>query len=245
MTNNLNTFKLYNLGQKLNIYLKEINNLWNNELKSKKLDSENQVIVLLYSRFLREILWNKKKSEEIGKKLNDENHHHHETKKREHKKNSEGNNIETDLENPNYIIYATSNEKGECTIGQCTNSIVNLLGYLKSEIVGKKLEILMPEIFKNGHAYMLAEKIKQMNQRHKSERNSYRDNDKKNIFIVAKSKMGYLVPLNARHSIYEDTDFSNSFIIKSYMEAKDTKSVYAYYVLTKSDLVLIVFLQVL
>ena len=235
VTNNLNTFKLYNLGQKLNIYLKEINNLWDNELKSKKLDSENQVIVLLYSRFLREILWNKKKSEEIGKKLNDENQHHHETKKRENKKNIEGNNIETDLENPNYIIYATSNEKGECTIGQCTNSIVNLLGYLKSEIVGKKIEILMPEIFKNGHVYMLADKIKQMNQRHKSDRNSYRENDKKNNFIVAKSKMGYLVPLSAKTSIYEDTDFSNSFIIKSQMEAKDTKSVYAYYILTKND----------
>ena len=234
ITNNLNTFKLYNLGQKLNLYLKEINNLWDNELKSKKIDSENQVIVQLYSRFLREILWNKKKSEEIGKKLNDENHHHHETKKRDNKKNSDGNNIEAELESPNYIIYSTSNEKGECTLNQCTNSIVNLLGYLKSEIVGKRIEVIMPEIFKVGHNNMLAEKIKQMHQRQKSERNSYRD-EKKNIFIVAKSKMGYLVPLSARHSIYEDTDFSNSFIIKSYMEAKDTKSVYAYYILTKND----------
>ena len=235
VTNNLNTFKLYNLGLKLNLYLKEINNLWDNELKTKKLDSENQVIVLLYSRFLREILWNKKKSEEISKKLNDENQHHHETKKRDNKKNLEGNNFETDLENPNYIIYATSNEKGECTIGQCTNSIMNLLGYMKSEIIGKKIEILMPEIFKVGHSNMLAYQIKQMQQRLKSDRNSYRENDKRNIFIVAKSKMGYLVPLNSKFSIHEDTDFSNSFIIKSQMEAKDTKSVYAYYILTKSD----------
>ena len=235
VTNNLNTFKLYNIGQKLNLYLKEINNLWDNELKSKKLDSENQAIIQLYSRFLREILWNKKKSEEISKKLNDENQHHHETKKRESKKNLEGANLENDLENPNYIIYATSNEKGDCTIGQCTNSIVNLLGYMKNEIIGKKIEILMPELFKVGHANMLAEQIKQMHHNHKSDRNSYREKDKKNHFIVAKSKMGYLVPLSARFSIYEDTDFSNSFIIKSQMEAKDTKSVYAYYILTKND----------
>ena len=47
--------------------------------------------------------------------------------------------------------------------------------------------------------------------------------------------MGYLVPLNAKHSIYKDTDFTNSFIIKSQMEAKDSKSVYAYYILTKKD----------
>ena len=35
ITNNLNVFKLYNLGHQLNVYLNEINNLWENELKSK------------------------------------------------------------------------------------------------------------------------------------------------------------------------------------------------------------------
>ena len=234
VTNNLNTFKLYNIGQKLNLYLKEINNLWDNELKTKNFYSENQVIIQLYSRFLREILWNKKKSEEIGKKLNDENQHHHGTKKKENKKNIEGQGIETNLENPNYIIYATSNEKGECTVGQCTNSFVNLLGYTKSEVIGKKIEIIMPEIFRVGHEKMLAEKIKHFHQRNKSERNSYRD-EKKNLFVVAKTKMGYLIPLSVRTSMFEDTDFSNSFIIKAQLEAKDTKSVYAYYILTKND----------
>ena len=235
VTNNFNTSKLYNLGLKLNLYLKEINNLWDNELKTKKIDSDNQMIILLYARFLREILWNKKKSEEISKKLNDENQHHHDTKKLKDKKNLEGNIIEKDLENPNYIIYSTSNEKGECTITQCTGSLMNLLGYIKSEIIGKKIEILMPEIFQSSHANMLSYKIKEMNQCNKSDRNSYHENDKNNIFIVMKNKMGYLVPLNAKHSIYKDTDFTNSFIIKSQMEAKDSKSVYAYYILTKKD----------
>ena len=235
VTNNFNTSKLYNLGLKLNLYLKEINNLWDNELKLKKIDSDNQIIVLLYSRFLREILWNKKKSEEISKKLTDENQHHHETKKREKKNNLEGNIIERDIENPNYVIYSTSNEKGDCTISQCTSSLMNLLGYMKREIIGKKIEILMPEIFKTGHANMLSYKIKEMNQSNKSERNSYHENDKKNIFIVMKNKMGYLVPLTAKHLIYKDADFTNSFIIKSQMEAKDSKSVYAYYILTKRD----------
>ena len=235
VTNNLNTFKLYNLGQKLNIYLKEINILWDNELKSKKVDTENEVIIQLYSRFLKEILWNKKKSEEISKKLNNDNHHNRDTKKLKNKENIEGTNIENELENPNYIIYATSNEKGECTIAQCSNSIANLFGYMKSEIIGKKIEILMPEIFKGGHANMLSDKIKQIHLKHKSDRNSYRENDKKNTFIIGKSKMGYLIPLNAKIYLSEDTDFSNSFIIKSYMELRDTKSVYAYYILTKND----------
>ena len=234
VTNNLNTFKLYNLGQKLNLYLNEINNLWDNELKAKKIDSENQGIIQLYSKFLKEILWNKKKSEEVTKKLNDEHQHHYDNKKNNENK-SHGNNMDADLENPDYIIYATSNEKGECTIGQCTNSIVNLLGYMKSEIIGKRIEILMPKIFAEGHSKMLSDAIKKIHLRQNSRSNSYRENDKKHVFLVAKSKMGYLTPLNSNFSIHEDSDFSNSFIIKSQMESKDTKSIYAFYILTKKD----------
>ena len=236
VTNNLNVFKLYNLGQKLNIYLKEINNLWDNELKLKKVDLENELIVQLYSRFLLEILWNKKKSEEISKKLNGENHHNLDTKKHSKKNNTDINGIDIELENPNYIIYATSNDKGECTISQCTSSIANLLGYMKSDVIGKKIEVLMPEMFRAGHALMLSEKIKQLHTMNKSERNSYCENDKKNTFVLAKSKMGYLTPLSAKTNITEDTDFSDSFIIKANLEPNDSKSVYGYYILTKNDL---------
>ena len=126
ITNNLNIPKLYKLGQKISTYLREMDNLWDNELKTKRVDIENENIILLYSRFLREILWNKKKSEEVSNKLNNENNHKHDIKKLEKNENVEGNNIEAELESPNYIIYGNSNEKGECTISQCTNSIANL-----------------------------------------------------------------------------------------------------------------------
>ena len=234
ITNNLNVFKLYNLGHQLNLYLNEINNLWDNELKSKKVDLENKLTVQLYSTFLREILWNKKKSEEISGKLNGENHHNLDTKKHSKTENN-ANGIDMDLENPNFIIFATSNEKGECVISQCTSSIANLLGYMKSEVIGKKIEVIMPEIFRAGHYNMLSEKIKEMNMVNKSERNSYHENSKKDKFILAKSKMGYLIPLLAKTELNEDTDFSNSFIIKTYLEHKDIKSVYPYYILTKND----------
>ena len=50
ITNSLNTSKLYKLGEKLNGYLKEINHLWNNNLRYKKMSFENQNIIQLYSR---------------------------------------------------------------------------------------------------------------------------------------------------------------------------------------------------
>ena len=234
VTNNLNTIKLYNLGEKLNIYLNEINDLWENQLKGKKIELENQSVAQLYSRFLKEILWNKKRSEEIQKKLNDEHHRHHEAKKIVDEGMHLGN-FDYILENQDYVIFDNSNEKGQCSIVQCSNSITYLLGYLKKDIIGKQIEILMPSIFIDGHSKMLEAHIKKMHSQQNSQRDSFRGSDKKETFILVKTKMGYLTPLNAKFTVYDDNDFSDNFVIKVKMEAKDTKSVYAYYVLTKND----------
>ena len=47
--------------------------------------------------------------------------------------------------------------------------------------------------------------------------------------------MGYLVPFNAQYTIFDDKDFSNSFIIKAKLEPRDPKSTYAYYILSRPD----------
>ena len=130
VTNNLNTIKLYSLGEKLNKYLNEINDIWENQLKGKKIELENQSVAQLYSRFLKEILWDKKRSEEIQKKLNDEHHRHHEAKKVMEEGPNVGN-FDYILENQDFVIFANANEKGVCNIVQCSNSMVYLLGYLK------------------------------------------------------------------------------------------------------------------
>ena len=66
------------------------------------------------------------------------------------------------LENQDYVIFDNSNEKGQCSIVQCSNSITYLLGYLKKDIIGKQIEILMPSIFIDGHSKMLEAHIKKM-----------------------------------------------------------------------------------
>ena len=82
---------------------------------------------------------------------------------------------------------------------------------------------------------MLEAHIKKMHSQQNSQRDSFRGSDKKETFILPKTKMGYLTPLNAKFTVYDDNDFSDNFVIKVKMDAKDTKSVYAYYVLTKAD----------
>ena len=233
ITTNLNTLKLYTLGEKLNLYLNEINSIWDNDIKSKRIDITHHGIAQLYCHFLKEILWNKKKSDEISKKLNEE-HHHHETKKVD-EENFHGNNLEAILENQDFILICSTNEKGKCTLIQCSNSITNLLGYEKSEIIGKYLEILMPSILIEQHINTLDEYIKNLNIIPKEPQEFNKGNDNKQILFLPKNKMGYILPFVSKFFIYDDNDFSNSYIIKSKLEPKDAKGIYGYYILAKSD----------
>ena len=231
LTNNLNLNKLFYVGNKLNDYLHELTLLWE-EFKNKKLEPEQQNIVQLYCLFLREIIKNRAKADEIAKKLNEEQNF--EVHKTESDK-VDMNNLDNILENQDYIIYGRCNDMGHCTILQCSNSIISLLGFQKQEIIGKKIETVMPMLVQLEHAKMLSGRLKTMRVMMNSNKENLKMREKKQIFILMKNKVGYLTALNARFGIYNDDDFSNTFIIKTKLELKDPKVVYAYYIFTKAD----------
>ena len=233
ITNNLNTLKLYILGEKINKYLNEMNTIWSNNIKSNRIERSHHGIVQLYSHFLKEILWNKKKSEDIVKKLNEE-YHHNEVKKID-EEHFQGNKLERVLENQDYVFYCSSNVKGKCTIIHCSNSIINLLGYEKSEIFGKSLDFLIPNILIESHMKTIEYYIKNLNVRQKPQQNNYKGTDNNEILLLPKNKMGYILPYICKFTIYDDNDFSNSYIIKAKLDPKETKSAYTYYILTKKD----------
>ena len=232
LTNNLNLNKLFIICNKLNKFLNEINSLWENDLRNKKIDLENQSVAQLYSYFLREILKNKKRSEEIAKKINEEQHF--ESRKANLEK-FDMDNLDIILENQDYVLFCRANEKGECDIIQCSNSVVYMLGFIKQELIGKSIETIMPGAFSNEHSKMLSTRIKTFRSNSNSHKDNFRASDKKHIFILPKTKVGYLTPVNCKFTIYNDDDFSNTYIIKSKFESKDTKSLYAFYILTKDD----------
>ena len=234
ITNSLNSLKLYKLGEKLNIILKDINYLWENKLKNKKIEYENENNAQLYSRFLRDILWDKKKSELVMKKISEDHNIQMITNKIIEDKTI-ADNIDNIMDSQDYSIFVTSNDKGKCNIIQFSNSLAYLIGYQKYEVINKPLEFLMPSIFIDGHSKKVEEYIKTFHFQKHSDKDSFREIDKKRNFILIKNKMGYLVPFNAQHSIFDDNDFSNSFVIKSKLEPLDAKSTYAYYILAKPD----------
>ena len=233
ITNSLNTSKLYKLGEKLNKYLKEIHYLWKNELRNKKINFENQNVAQLFSRFLREILWDQKKSEAVQKKINEEKYLQEFDKIKDDNKfniNNIGN-----LENQDFLIFVSSNEKGKCNIIQFSNSLCFIIGYQKHELINMPLETLMPSMFIEGHSKKVENFIKSTNNIKNEANENFSDSIAKRTFILIKNKMGYLIPFNSYFTLYDDNDFSNSFIIKARLESIDTKSMYPYYLLANPD----------
>jgi hypothetical protein len=213
--------------------LNEINDLWENDLKYKKVELENQSIVLLYVYFLKEIIKNKKKSDEIFKKFNEEQNLKNDISESDQ---FDLENLDITLERPKALIFCRANEKGECRVIQCSNSVVSLFGYTKTELIGKTIETLMPHLFEVDHCNVIASKIKHIRLSVNGPKELYKNIDKKKNFIIVKGKAGFLVPMQAVFTLYNDDDYSNNFIIRGEFEPKDSKSVYAYYIFTNPEL---------
>ena len=205
LTHNLNLNKLFKIGSKINKYLKEMNNLWE-ELRDKKIDHEQQNVLQLYSTFVKNIMQNQSVSTQIENKIKDTSNY------QIHKENSEKvdlNNLSKILERPAYQIYTRSNDMGKCHIIQASNSIVHLLGCTKQELIGKRIEFLMPFICQSEHSGMLSDRLKNLRQLMLDNHNDELNDKAKTTFILfPKTKAGYLYPVNSVFEIFNDDDFA-------------------------------------
>ena len=237
ITNNINTNKLYLVGEKLNKYLTEINNLWENDLKNRRINNDFKNIVQLYCNFLVELLWDQKKSKEIYKKLNDESLNSYSTNDNKNKEDN-GDGLDSLLNNQDFWLYYDFDEKGNTKIVQCTYSFCHYLGYQKFHIIGKPLEMIMPNILTESFKKYVEECIKTIHDGQNSQKNlSFRENDsnKDSKLIMIKNRMGYIFPFFTSLTVSNDNDYSDSFLVKSKLENRDTKSEYSYSILTNTD----------
>ena len=231
VTNNINTYKLYSLGEKLNIYLKEMSILWDTELKNEKIHNEHQSIVNLYSKFFAEILWDQKKSKEIYKKLNEENLNNYKSNK--NKKIKEENiraNIEELVDNQDFLLFSECDDKGNCKIIQYSACLSNILGYQKIDLIGRSLDILMPNILIDDFKKYLEESIKllHLGQNNQNDLSFTESQTSKNTkLIIIKDRIGYIFPLNSYFKFLDDNDYSDTFLLKMKLENKDNKFEYA------------------
>jgi len=193
-------------------------------------------VVQLYSKFLLEILWDHKKSKEVHKKINDENLNNHLSDK-----NIENNNnkkLEDLVDNQDYLLFADTDEKGNSKIIQCSESFSHLLGYQKYDIIGKSLGAIFPSILIEGSYNYLQKNIQILNngKNNKMDLSERENNSNQNVkLIMVKNRMGYIFPVLASFMILDDNDYSDSYIVKIKIEMKDSKSEYAYYIMTNLE----------
>ena len=234
LTHNLNLNKLFHIGHRINKYLKEMEQLWD-DLKDKKLGQDLQNILQLYSTFMKNILQNPEKSSKIDTKIKDMNNNF-EIYSNENEEKIDLNNLTKILERPAYNIYARSNDMGKCHMIQCSNGIIHLLGYNKQEIIGKRIEMLMPFICQTEHANMLSDRLKKLRQLMQDNNNDdLKDRAKTTFLLIPKTKAGYAYPVNCTFDIYNDDDFANTFIIRTDFTIRDAKMNYCYYIITRAD----------
>ena len=233
ITNNLNTQKLYKLGEKLNAYLKEIKHLWDKNLKNRKIDIDNENNAQLFSRFLREILWDQKRSEDVQQKINEEHNMQSYNRVVDEDKNQLDN--LDNLETQDYLLFVNVFDKGKTSILQYSTNLTDLIGYQKSELINKPIETLMPSLLAIGNSQKIENYIKEYSSEKNGEKDSFQCSENSKQFTLIKNKMGYLIPFNVRYTLYDNNDFSNNYLIKAKYESRDVKSMYAYYLLTKPD----------
>ena len=180
--------KIYELGSTILDYNNEIDEVFNELIIEK---TNNIEIINLYSDFAEKILEDEeklKKCQEMKKIIYNSNFLLYE---------KDFSNFDLRfLKNYSFMIIS-ANHKSLGIIKDCSTSLVNIFGYEKKELIGKHINILIPEIFQAKHDQLL----KKTSEKHKLKfsENSYKrkvynpDFMEKNVFGLSRAK--FLIPI--------------------------------------------------
>jgi len=207
--------KLNDYGSKINTVVEEINIHFE---KMQKIKHNDQEALKIYSDFLSDILNDKEKASIFRSRLNE----------------MEGNRatfddinlLNVDLnalsqsDEYQYIIISAQPEK----LGMITNislGVCTLFGYTKSELIGKNIEYLMPEMYQKHHKSILLSKIND----HRKNTMSIQQLAKsykpifKEFFSFGKNKSRYLIPINFQVAYIPNEERNDSsFVAKLAIE---------------------------
>ena len=192
MENVANFEKINQIGYEIKKLLKKTESCFD-KLINIKID--NYEIIKLYSDFVENILNDEDKIEKCKNYLKIKNSN---TIIEIQEKDYSNFNVEILKESDNffYLIILTR-KKNLGIISDCSKNLSNLLGYTKSELIGKHINFLLPKVFHEKHK----ELIKQKSEDHKLiffeklYTNSIYSPDviEKDIYCISKSKL--LIPL--------------------------------------------------
>lgn len=182
--------KLNDCGSKINNIVEEINTHFE---KMQKLRHNDQEVIRIYADFLSEILNDKEKASSYKSRLNEIDN----GKQNQDDLNLFNNDVNalSSSDEYQYVVISAQLEK----LGIIQNlslGICSLFGYTRNELIGKNVELIMPEVYHKYHKTILLNKIntyKKNNliaqQESKVYKPSWRD-----INGFGKTKSRYLIP---------------------------------------------------
>ena len=203
--------KLNIIGTKINIGVQEIKDLYQKLQRIKPNDKE---LLEIYEQFLRKVIFDydqanilKKKLEKIISNLNEED--------KEDISLNDFNLLSINNSDKNlYLVFDTNPTK----FGVILNISISLsivLGFTKTEICGKNINVLIPEFLHKIHDSLLIniynEHIKSNKSLISNEIKNYEYHNR-STFAINKSK--YLVPFNFKSNIIQTDDNKNYWLLK-------------------------------
>ena len=191
--NNLN--KINELGHQIIKLNKKIDILFNNIINTK---TDNYEIIKLYSEFVENIL----KDEEKNNKCKKLKQLFHNTDFDDIQENDYSNfNFEFLKRNSSFeFLIISSKNKNLGNIIDCSLNLCKILGYTNKELIGKHINILIPEIFHRKHNALIAQNVEKnkLNFLEGLYQNSiyFPNFIQKEIYCITKTK--FLIPLNIK-----------------------------------------------
>ena len=184
-----NISKLNTIGSKISLNVKEINFYFE---KLQKLKPNNLEVISIYSDFCYDILNDKESIKDLKKIIND----------------LEINNKENDTifadkldinslskQNKVQFIILSSEENKFSNIINISTEAAEIFGYTKEDLLGKKIDILLPNIFIKEHEKLLRAKLIEYNKNLYEGKNNINKFSSKTVKTFAKTKSNYNIPI--------------------------------------------------
>ena len=194
---------LNDIGNQINKLIQNIEEIFKNLNKIKNNDYE---LIKLYEHFSKYILNNKEKYKQYQYLLNNLIINKHQKLKEIDYSNFDLNILNENDQNNYLIISMNKNNLGK--IQNISLSACAIFGYNKNEIVGKNLNILIPDLFQENHEKAIIELNEKLeNDFYGSLINNLLYNPKIiEFFVFGKNKSKYLIPLYLKIYLVQTED---------------------------------------
>ena len=180
---NLNT-----IGNNINFTVRNSKDNWN---KLIKINGNIPAVLKLYSKYLNYVLNEKENGKELMKQFQ-----HLVLKQRTLKKNQL---LDfKDLSNSSCLVFVGVFNKEAGFIKKVNKEFMSLFGYTEEEIVNKKLDLIIPEIYRNNHDEYMMDYLNK-----KGDDSEYINQE---IFNFGKTKKGFIIPIKYKVNLYQSMD---------------------------------------